>query len=266
MENIKYTRDGKKVVVIGDLNQTEKIVQEIFVTKEGDEIPSGERFIVKSLLDEPAKSWKEIKLEQIEKDYTTKKCEWELKIKSLNEEKNREYKLLESEVKWLRNVAKQPLEQQIKDIINTLTIFMSNKPKWVFTDGWDWNIRELNKELELDDDGDVRFRLLSLYGNSEGEITWRTNRWWNGDGSESDGMQFFDDYNKAILYAQKYLDTMDEYRDNDIKKAKKFGLKLDDKKLKSKKTSDKRNIKYNISKYEKEIAKFKKELYDLENN
>ena len=84
MKNIKYTTDGKKVVVIGDLNQTEKIVQEIFVTKDGDEVPSGERFVVKSLLDEPAKSWKEIKLEQIEKDYTTKTCEWELKIKSLN--------------------------------------------------------------------------------------------------------------------------------------------------------------------------------------
>lgn len=34
-ENIKYTTDGRKVVIIGDLNQTEKIVQEIFVTEDG---------------------------------------------------------------------------------------------------------------------------------------------------------------------------------------------------------------------------------------
>ena len=39
MNEIKFTTVGKKVVVIGDLNQTDKIVQEIFVTKEGDEIP-----------------------------------------------------------------------------------------------------------------------------------------------------------------------------------------------------------------------------------
>lgn len=31
MENIKYTTEGKKVLVIGDLNNTEKIVQEIYV-------------------------------------------------------------------------------------------------------------------------------------------------------------------------------------------------------------------------------------------
>ena len=62
MSIIKYTTDGKKVVVIGDLNQTEKIVQEIFVTEDGAEIPSGERFVVKSLLDEPAKSWQEVGL------------------------------------------------------------------------------------------------------------------------------------------------------------------------------------------------------------
>lgn len=66
MNTIKYTTDGRKVVVIGDLNQTEKIVQEIFVTKDGDEIPSGERFVVKSLLDAPAKSWKEQELIKLE--------------------------------------------------------------------------------------------------------------------------------------------------------------------------------------------------------
>lgn len=266
MKNIKYTTDGKKVVVIGDLNQTEKIVQEIFVTNNGDEIPSGERFVVKSLLDEPSKSWKEKMLEQIEKDYTTKTCEWELKIKSLNKEKNREYKLIESEVKWLKNVAKQPIEKQIKDIINTLTIFISDKPKWVFRDGWDWNIQELNKELELNDDGNIRFRLLSLYGNSEGEITWRTNRWWNGDGSESDGMQFFDDYNKAILYAQNYLDSMEEYRDHDIKMAKTLGLKLDSEKLNIKKDKAIKYLKNSIDKYNEEILRCEKELSDLENN
>lgn len=46
---IKYTADGKKVVVIGDLNQTEKIVQEIFVTEDGCEIPTGERFVIKKV-------------------------------------------------------------------------------------------------------------------------------------------------------------------------------------------------------------------------
>jgi hypothetical protein len=45
-KEIKFTADGKKVVVIGSLNSQEKIVQEIFVF-DGSEIPSGEHFVVK---------------------------------------------------------------------------------------------------------------------------------------------------------------------------------------------------------------------------
>ena len=60
----KYTTDGKKVAIVGKLNNTETIVQEIFVSENGSEIPAGENFVVKSLLDAPAKSWKESQIEQ----------------------------------------------------------------------------------------------------------------------------------------------------------------------------------------------------------
>jgi hypothetical protein len=52
----KYTKDGKKVAVLGKLNSTEFIVQEIFVS--GDqEFPAGENFIAKGLLDQPAETY-----------------------------------------------------------------------------------------------------------------------------------------------------------------------------------------------------------------
>ncbi|VGD33408.1 Uncharacterised protein [Klebsiella pneumoniae] len=54
---IKYLSDGRKVVVVGQLNQTETIVQEVFVTEAGDELPGGERFVTKSLHDVPVESW-----------------------------------------------------------------------------------------------------------------------------------------------------------------------------------------------------------------
>lgn len=44
----KFLSDGRKVVVVGALNNQETIVQEVFVTQQGDEIPGGERFVVKS--------------------------------------------------------------------------------------------------------------------------------------------------------------------------------------------------------------------------
>jgi len=263
MSNIKYTIDGKKVVVIGDLNQTDKIVQEIFITENGDEIPSGDRFVTRGLLDTPCKSWKEKNIEQIEKDYESKIKEWENKINAINKEKRKCYEVLKNEVKWLKDVAKQPLDKQIKEVIQTMTIFLSDTPKWVFIMGYNWNIYELNEELYEVYDGNINFRLLSLYGRTDGNICWKTNRWSDGSGSESDGIQFFDDYDKAISYAQNYLNGKDKYSDNDIEKAEKLGLKLNDEILKAKKEEHKTYIENSIKKYKEEIIKYENELLNM---
>ena len=53
----KYTNDGKKVAIVGKLNADQTIVQEIFITESGQEIPSGENFVVTSLHDQPVKKW-----------------------------------------------------------------------------------------------------------------------------------------------------------------------------------------------------------------
>jgi hypothetical protein len=53
----KFTADGRKVAVVGALNAKETIVQEIFVT-DGTEFPAGEHFVVKTLLDAPAETYK----------------------------------------------------------------------------------------------------------------------------------------------------------------------------------------------------------------
>jgi hypothetical protein len=46
MSEIKYTSKGQKVRIVGKLNSTEFIVQEIHVTESGDEVPAGENFVV----------------------------------------------------------------------------------------------------------------------------------------------------------------------------------------------------------------------------
>lgn len=65
MSDYKYTDDGKKVAVIGKLNAEQTIVQEVFVSQ-GQEFPSGENFVVKSLHDKPAESWKAKSLRELE--------------------------------------------------------------------------------------------------------------------------------------------------------------------------------------------------------
>lgn len=66
MNEKKYLSDGRKVVVIGSINKTEYIVQEVYVTEDGSEIPSGENFTAKNLLDQPALSWKDKEVEKLE--------------------------------------------------------------------------------------------------------------------------------------------------------------------------------------------------------
>lgn len=76
MTDHKYLSDGRKVALVGKLNNEEWIVQEVFVTESGDEIPSGERFTAKSLHDAPVESWKdremrkkEQRIKELEADY-----------------------------------------------------------------------------------------------------------------------------------------------------------------------------------------------------
>ena len=67
MNETKFLPDGEKVVVKGKINSTEYIVQKIFITEDGDEILSGEKFTTKNILDKPAKSYKDKRIEELEK-------------------------------------------------------------------------------------------------------------------------------------------------------------------------------------------------------
>jgi hypothetical protein len=95
----KFTPDGKKVVVCGKINSTEHIVQEVYVTESGDEIPSGENFTAKVLLDEPALSWKDKELAKVARNLQAAKDYYDSQVK-----KNRQ---LEQEAKAVSELLKR---------------------------------------------------------------------------------------------------------------------------------------------------------------
>lgn len=66
MSDYKFLSDGRKVAVLGKINQTEYIVQEIYITKSGDELPSGENFTAKCLHNEPVQSYRDKKFSKLE--------------------------------------------------------------------------------------------------------------------------------------------------------------------------------------------------------
>lgn len=269
MDNIKYTKDGKKVVVIDDLNQTEKIVQEIFVTEDGKEFPSGEKFVAKSLLDEPAKTWKQMQLDRLEKTYETEKKEWEDKIDELRNKKRIAYDALYERVKWLRNVAENSNEQEFKDAINRLADFLSNKNKWVvikdcrryllkpFSDEGVNFLDRINRDYDFPRYDSMR--LLSLYGSSDGKLSYQIDEY-NYGGAVDKPVMFFRNKKSALSFLQDKIDEEEEYTSDYIEMAHEYGLKLDKKKLDAYNNKGRQYIINNIKDLEKRLEDAKKGL------
>jgi hypothetical protein len=270
---IKYTTDGKKVVVIGDLNQTDKIVQEIFVTEQGDEIPQGERFVVKSLLDTPSKSWKEKSLEELEAKYEKEKKYWNDLTESVSKEKRNAYDALKERVKWLKSVAKEPRTEEFKRIINTISDFLSDAEKWIFVRGYsDWKLVQFNENgieplIDYFDGYHGRknfdsMRLLSLYGKSDGSLEFRINSYSDGSGSDNP-VVFFKSKEEALLFMQNEFDKIKEYAYYHLVMAGKYELKLDSKKLEAYSQKQKEGINKQIEETKLKLDDLKKQLKEI---
>lgn len=261
---IKYTTDGKKVIVVGNLNSQEKIVQEIFIV-DGNEIPSGENFVTKSLHDFPAISWKESELIKLESRYEKERKEWDCKINHLSKEKRLVYDSLSARVKWLRNIAKEPRSEEFKKVINQIADFLSDSEKWVFVKSYsEWFLEKYNEdgcnkimERYESDYHSKRFdsmRLLSLFGKSDGNLLFKVNDYSDGSGSDKDVM-FFKSKEEGLIYAQNEFQKIEKYGESDLKNAEKFNLKVDEEKLKSYIQSVSNSIDKQIEEYKTFIEK-----------
>lgn len=271
---IKYTTDGRKVVVIGDLNQTEKIVQEIFVTKDGDEIPSGERFVVKSLLDAPSKSWREQELIRLEARFEKERKQWEDRIKKIQAEKEFVYKSLSARVEWLKQVAKQPHPEALSKVIETLALFLSNSDIWVFyADYSTWYLEKYDQEgfSRIHDDVDrynhrtslENMKLVSLFGQTDGNFQFKISQYSDGSGRSND-VEYFKSKEDALIYIQNRFDSIQSYDDNHLKIAEKFSLKINEIKLSVFRSNKKQSLLKNIEKAEQTLLNYKQNLTDFE--
>ncbi|WBV60265.1 hypothetical protein PFY12_14650 [Chryseobacterium camelliae] len=271
-QEIKYTTDGKKVIVVGNLNSQEKIVQEIFMVN-GNEIPSGENFVVKSLHDAPAISWKESKLKELESRYEKDKKYWDFKIENLNRDKRIVYDSLSARVKWLRNIAKEPREAELKKVINQIADFLSDSEKWVFVrDYTAWHLQQFNEngvnslfDRYESSYGSKRFdsmRLLSLFGRSDGSLVFRINDYSDGSGSDKD-VVFFKSKEEALTFIQQEFEQIKKYSSYDLENAKKFDLKIDQEKLNVYNESKKASIEKQVKELEDRLIILNKDLNNI---
>lgn len=221
--NIKYTNDGKKVLVVGKLNAQETIVQEIFISND-NEIPSGENFVVKSLHDAPAVSWKENDLKKLEERY-------ERERKQYNSEIEKQYKsyvdtigLLREKTSYLKKVVKNISESSFDMVAD----FLAGDIKYVVEGDWNPEIFEF-KDFRCDYDRQ-KLKLITLFGNDDGTLNFRLGSYSDGSGSSKE-IHVFKTLEDAIDKLKEILLAKKDYSEDTIVKAKKYGIELDAEKV-----------------------------------
>ncbi|MFU5504489.1 hypothetical protein ACM7V1_29310 [Pseudomonas aeruginosa] len=207
MSNIKYTNDGKKVLVLGKLNAEQSIVQEIFVS-EGQEIPSGENFVVKSLHDKPVESWKEKNLRDLEQRYETQKKDLELQIS----QQHQRLSIARDKAKHHANALFKFVENSDEGSLDLLKKVMSGQVTHIFVSGyspeifeWDGGKGVYEEERDYNRVEVKGIKLLSLYGCSDGDLEYRLHHYRDGSGGSQ---QIFPtcSYEEALKMAQAECD------------------------------------------------------------
>jgi hypothetical protein len=206
MTDIKYTNDGKKVLIVGKLNSQETIVQEIFVSA-GQEIPSGENFVVKSLHDAPAESWKEKSLRELEARYEKDRATLNRNI----EEQSKRLGIVREKAKIQADTLLRFVNASDESQLETLRLFMSGQITHLFVSGYSpeiisWN--DINAAYDIDSwhgrfniDG---MKLVSLYGKTDGSLSYRLHQYRDDSGS-SKAIYPTTSYESALAMAQAEL-------------------------------------------------------------
>ena len=203
----KYTKDGRKVAVLGQLNSQEFIVQEVFVTN-GQEVPAGENFVAKGLLDQPAESWKEKRIRELDKRY-------ERTLANMEREFNRAYQSLADKTEKAKARASALLaftKNSDDKQLATLRRFLSGEITHFY-------IRSYQPEIVTWDDDDLYqkdgyrntrielTRLIALFGASDGNLSYRVHQYSDGSSMGSKEVIPCASYDEALAHAQADMEA-----------------------------------------------------------
>ncbi len=221
----KFTSDGRKVVVVGQLNQVEYIVQEVFVTAGGDEIPSGEKFTTKSLHDQPLETYKDkaaktvaLNLEKLEARY--KKLAHE--IDALEDDRRARAILLKATDSMLKNI--------IGFNFDYLCDVMAGNFKYVVADeSYYFPVPKSFEKAAIDtSDRDFDVKLISLFGGANGDFEYKINAYKDGSGSWSKIKFIRDDAELNLFFQDWYKGKLSKggLSIDDLLQLKKHGVEL----------------------------------------
>jgi len=272
---IKYTKEGKKVAVLGKLNNETWIVQEIFISN-GQELPCGENFTTKTLLDEPAVTWQANHVINLEE----RKSRLEQGIKTLEGEA----KVLKRKVDSAKLINRATEKYQDLDVsqLDTLFAFLSGKITHIVLEHyWDYKIVSLIDALESTDN--YRYptfeglKLVSLFGcNESGErrkkdrsfrLDWRINEYRDGSGSSWHIAYPCTSHKEAVSLLDNLVSQKEKASEKLIQLKEKYNLiHPTQKKIKEYKAECIKNKKASVKQAEDKLEKEKLELQTLKEN
>ncbi|PWD66535.1 hypothetical protein [Pectobacterium parmentieri] len=229
MSDVKFLSDGRKVAVIGQLNNQETIVQEIFVTPQGDEIPSGERFVVKSLHDAPVETYLSRQKKREEADLEKAKHNLASLNREISDARNK-LAFWKDMFKQVKALADNINEQDFEHLTNVLTgqynFVVEDSYRIPDIKGFQEAVSQIDHYCGRRDYEGVR--LISVLGNSDGNLAYKLNEYRDGSGGYST-VNFFkshkdaSDYIKSLAVAQLHGSGLDI---QDLKQCKSLGIEF----------------------------------------
>lgn len=269
----KFLSDGRKVTIIGQLNNTEWIVQEVFVTAQGDEIPSGERFTTKSLHDSPVETYKdrqEKKLNESIRALQNKETAVQESIKKLERERT----AYEKTFKSTKALSDSLLKQIDEGAFNLLCDVMAGNVKYLIEDSG-YGVYE--PKLFLDaikayDSYETEIKLISLFGRSDGSLVYKLNQYYDGSGSAREIKLIRTDEELAQYYTDKVKEIFEKNPNyistSHITIAKKYGGVVAKEVVDSACAKKIESLKNNMEEYQNKFnsAKREFELFTEEND
>ena len=264
----KFLSDGRKVTIIGQLNNTEWIVQEVFVTAQGDESPSGERFTTKSLHDSPVETYKdrqEKKLNESIRTLQNKETAVQESIKKLE----RERIAYEKTFKSTKALSDSLLKQIDEGALNLLCDVMAGNVKYLVEDSG-YGVYE--PKLFLDaiksyDSYDIEIKLLSLFGRSNGSLVYKMNQYYDGSGGSREVILIRTDEELAQYYTDKVKSIYEKNPNyismSYINVAKKYGGIVAQDIIETAQAVKVESLKSNIEEHRKKFEASTKELDDF---
>ena len=222
----KYMSDGRKVVVIGQLNTVESIVQEIFVTEQGDEIPSGERFTTKDLHDKPVISYKkkeEIKLEETLAKLKQNKDTLYSEIEKMKEQRKANAALLKASNSHIKTLLDDEQTFDLfADVVAGNIAYATQDCNFEYLSSIDtFEEAVYRNRTDYYNSSFEEIKLLSLFGNADGNLSYRLYNY-RDDSGNSRKFKFFRNKQEVIKYLEEYMEKKDVLREYDLPIIRKF--------------------------------------------